>query len=237
VPERPNATATTADFEFSALDEAENYRAALVAEFAPCLQGRVLEIGAGIGQITSGLLALPSVQELVAVEPDPGFCAKFRSRHPSVRLVEGTLSQLGTDFNWDAAVCINVLEHIGDDEQELASLRERLAPRHGHLCLFVPARQEIYAPIDRDFGHFRRYSRPELHRKLTTAGFEITRLEYFNSVGYFAWWWTFCVRKQRRFTPGAVRLFDRWIFPAVHGFESKIMRPPIGQSLLAVAQA
>jgi len=237
VPEQPNATATTADFEFSALERAENYRAALLAEFAPHLRGRVLEIGAGIGQITSGLLRLPSVSEVVAVEPSANFCAAFRARHPHVRLVEGTIENLGGDSQWDAAVCINVLEHIRDDDGELANIRARLAARRGCLCLFVPARQEIYAPLDRDFGHFRRYAKPELRRKLTDAGFHIERLHYFNWIGYFAWWWSFCVLKQRKFKPGAVELFDRWIFPVVHGCERRIARPPFGQSLLAVARA
>jgi len=34
-----------------------------------------------------------------------------------------------------------------------------------------------------------------------------------------------------------VRLFDRVIFPAVHGFESHVCAPPIGQSLMAIALA
>lgn len=237
VADRPNEIATTADFEFAALDRAENYRAALVAEFEPFLRGRVLEIGAGVGQLTANLLKLNSIQELVAIEPDPKFCVSFRARHPHMRLVEGTLADLHGDQNWNASVCVNVLEHIREDTAELARIRGRLAGQGGYLCLFVPARQEIYAPLDKDFGHFRRYAKPELRGKLTEAGFRIERLHYFNWVGYFAWWWSFCVLKQRGFNPGAVELFDRCIFPAMHGFEKRIARPPFGQSLLAVAQA
>ena len=99
----------------------------------------------------------------------------------------------------------------------------------------VPARPEIYAPIDRDFGHFRRYTRPELRRKLVAAGFEVRRLNYFNFVGYFAWWLNFCLLKKRQFEQAKVRFFDRMIFPAVHTLESSIIRPPVGQSLIAVA--
>jgi len=42
------------DFEFAALSEARNYRDALLREFAAHLRGRVLEVGAGVGQITGG---------------------------------------------------------------------------------------------------------------------------------------------------------------------------------------
>jgi len=114
--------------------------------------------------------------------------------------------------------------------------REKLVAQSGTLCLFVPARPEIYAPIDSDFGHFRRYTRPELSRKLEQAGFQILALRYYNFVGYFAWWFNFCFLKKRRFDTGTVKFFDRLIFPCVHGIETHVCSPCIGQSLLAVAR-
>src|SRR5207237_8366385 len=112
-----------------------------------------------------------------------------------------------------------------------------LKARGGALCLFVPARQEIYAPLDKDFGHFRRYSKSELRAKLSRAGFDIVRLSYFNFIGYFAWWFIFCLMRKRTFKPSSVRGFDKLVFPVVHFVESKIVRPPIGQSLVAIARA
>ena len=235
MPEQPNAIADTADFEFAALNEARNYRAALFREFAPQLQNHVLEVGAGIGQMTSHLVQLPSVTRTLAVEPDPEFCRRHRALHPNHKILEGTVANLPPDDAWNAILSINVLEHIGDDEAELRQYARLLQARRGALCLFVPARPEIYAPIDRDFGHFRRYTRPELQRKLEGTGFEIRRLDYFNLVGYFAWWVNFCLLKKRLFEPGKVRFFDRRIFPLVHRLESSFLRPPVGQSLIAVA--
>lgn len=235
--ERPNETASTTDFEFAALREAENYRRALVREFAPHLRGRVLEVGAGIGQITELIQQVPAVQELLSIEPDAKFCAEFRRLHPGRPLFEGTAEALADVRPWNGIVNINVLEHIRDDERELAHYARLLRAEHGRLCLFVPARPEIYAPIDADFGHHRRYTKPELKRKLVAAGFEIVRLNYFNWVGYFAWWLNFCVLGKRAFEVAAVRFFDRRIFPLVHGMESRLCRPPFGQSLIAVAEA
>ncbi len=235
--ERPNSAASTEDFEFAALQEARNYRAALVRDFSAFLKGRTIEIGAGIGQITSGLHGLAAIQELLCVEPDAGFCRAFRTNHPTQRLVEGTIAQAPREGGWDAILSINVLEHILEDEGELASYREVLQARQGHLCVFVPARPEIYAPIDGDFGHHRRYTKPELRCKLTAAGFEIVTLKYFNCVGYFAWWLNFCVLKKRGFDVASVRTFDRVIFPVVHGLETRVCAPPFGQSLMAVARA
>lgn len=235
--DQPNALAETADFEFAALSEARNYRAALLRDFATHLRGNVLEVGAGIGQITSELLKLPAVKRLTSIEPDHAFCEKLRARLPAHNLIEGTIGDLQSDGPWNAILSVNVLEHIEQDAEELATYRRLLRPTGGVLCLFVPARPEIYGPIDRDFGHFRRYSKAELESKLENAGFRIDRVRYYNCVGYFLWWLNFRVLQKRSFDAAAVRLFDRCIFPVVHGIETHICAPPIGQSLMVTAVA
>jgi SAM-dependent methyltransferase len=234
---QPNELAQTADFEFAALTEAKNYRAALLHEFRVYLQGNVLEVGAGTGQMTSELRQITEIKRLCSIEPDAAFCAKLLSRIPHHDLLHGTISDLRSETDWNAILSINVLEHIKMDIEELIVYHRLLRPAEGKLCLFVPARPEIYAPIDRDLGHFRRYTRLELHTKLEKAGFRIVRLRYYNIVGYFAWWVSFCLLKKRSFDVAAVRWFDRGIFPMVHGFESRICPPPIGQSLIAIAVA
>ena len=233
----PNANASSADFEFEALREAANYREALIQEFREPLKGNVIEIGAGIGQMTTHLLELPAIQRLIAIEPEAKLSQRHREQFPGHELYEGTIENAPPSAEWDAILSINVLEHIEGDSLELQRYAKLLQPRRGHFCVLVPARPEIYAPIDKDFGHFRRYTRPELRRKLETAGFEIVKLHYFNFAGYFAWWLNFAVLGKRVFEPGKVRFYDRMIFPAVHFAESKIARPPIGQSLVAIARA
>ena len=93
------------------------------------------------------------------------------------------------------------------------------------------------AVFDRDFGHFRRYTQGDLRSKIEAAGFTISRIRYYNFVGYFAWWLNFRVLGKRSFEREAVRFFDRVIFPAVNWTETTISAPPIGQSLLVIAQA
>lgn len=233
----PNALTQTADFEFAALNEARNYRAALLRDFKTQLRGNVLEVGAGVGQITSALLEVPEIAYLFSIEPDPAFCARIRAQFPMHSLLEGTIGDFNSEKDWNAILSINVLEHIEKDAEELAAYHRLLRPTRGSLCLFVPARPEIYAPIDRNFGHFRRYTRHSLRTKLEKAGFQPLQLRYYNFAGYFAWWASFCVLKKRTFDVAAVRLFDRAIFPVVHGIESRICPPPIGQSLMAIAVA
>jgi SAM-dependent methyltransferase len=235
--ERPNEVASTKDFEFNALREAKNYRRALTKMFAPHLRGRIIEIGAGIGQFTAQLKQLPQIDHLLAIEPDPRFCREFRRTMPGQPLLEGVITSLTSPGPWNGIVSVNVLEHIREDENELLVYSNLLKDSRGRLCLFVPARQEIYAPIEIDFGHHRRYSRATLRSKLERAGFRIIELHYFNFIGYLAWWLTFRMMRRRTFNPGMVRLFDRLIFPIGFGLESRLMWPPVGQSLVAIAEA
>ncbi|HTV39232.1 MAG TPA: class I SAM-dependent methyltransferase [Candidatus Sulfotelmatobacter sp.] len=235
--ESPNAAAMSEDFEFAALSVADNYRKALLSEFSEYLRRNVLEVGAGIGQMTEALLERSNIKRFVSIEPDSTFHAHLVKKFPGHSTVQGTIEDLKGDADWDAVISVNVLEHIRDDERELKNYHHQLKKNAGVLCLFVPARMEIYAEIDRDFGHFRRYIKQELKQKLERAGFQLVRLRYYNFAGYFAWWLNFCLLKKRHFNAGSVRFFDSCIFPVVHGFESRICPPFIGQSLLAVARA
>jgi SAM-dependent methyltransferase len=224
-------------FEFLTLRLAANYRAAVLREFAGHLRGRVLEIGAGVGQITRLLRQQPGVSLLVAVEPEGHLCAELGRSCPAQLIVRGTSAAIRSESQWDALVSINVLEHIQADDDELRRYYRLLSASAGALCLFVPARPELYAPIDRDFGHYRRYTRGGLQAKLRQAGFQVVALHYFNLAGYFAWWLSFWVLRRRRFAPMAVRLFDRAIFPPMNALETRLCRPPLGQSLVAVGRA
>src|SRR5215472_7176168 len=107
------------NFEFDALRWANNYRKALLSEFAPYLSGDVIEVGAGIGQFTELLAGLGSIRSVLAIDLDPG-------------------------INCDTIVSTNVLEHIEHDAAELRLYAALLKARRGHLCLFVPARSELY---------------------------------------------------------------------------------------------
>lgn len=233
----PNTAATNANFEFAGLQEAGNYRRALAYSFRPHLHGRVVEIGAGIGQMTREFHALPGVTEIVAVEPEARFVAELESFMPQASIIHGVSTDVPVSPGWDALVSINVLEHIEHDQEELQRFHQLLSTKRGRLCLFVPARPELYAPLDRDFGHFRRYTRPALRAKLEAAGFTVEKLYYYNLPGYFAWLLSFRVLRRRGFSATAVRYFDRFIFPPAFWCESRLCAPPFGQNLVAIARA
>ena len=227
----------SADFEFAALAEAKNYREAIARLFASRLDGDILEVGSGIGQMLADVQRICRPRSVTAVEPDTGFVARLQANLPDARVIRGTVDDLPVGEVFDGLLSVNVLEHIADDADQLCRWRHRLRPETGHLCLLVPARPELYSPIDKDFGHFRRYTKKDLRQKLLEAGFRDIRVGYYNFVGYFGWLLNFKIMGQRGFNPVSVRLFDRWIFPPFNILERATGWCPMGQSLVAVARS
>lgn len=226
----------SSDFEFLPLFEAKNYRRALMKEFGRYLTGHVVEVGAGIGQMTAELRKLKTIERLDCIEPDANYVSKIKAQFPDQYVLRGTIFDAGK-ITPNAIISINVLEHIERDEEELKRYFALLQGTSGMLCLFVPAGKEIYAPIDKDFGHYRRYAKDEIIAKLTKAGFRIESARYFNFVGYFLWWLNFRILRQRKFNMLSVKLFDRLIFPLVYLAESVFVAPFIGQSIRIIARA
>ncbi len=222
-------------YELSAMEGACNYRTELLRRFDPFLGARVLEVGAGIGFFSEHLVARTATRSLVAVEPDPVCRVELEKKNIELEIHSGTVLSLPDDAPFDSVVSSNVLEHIDDDAAEVQRYFELLRPG-GYFCLFVPARRELFAPIDVSFGHFRRYEKKGLRVLLEDAGFEVRTISYFNFIGYFLWWLSFVVLKKDSFNPRMVRVYDQIAFPVVSLSERLLGAPPIGQSLLVIAR-
>lgn len=225
------------NFEFDHLQYANNYRAAILKEFSPYLKGDIIEVGSGIGQFTQMLKTLPQIKRILAIEPLAYYAERFKKCLPDVEIIQGTIRAVNQNSQWNGIVSVNVLEHIEKDEDELVYYHSLLKSRRGNLCLFVPARKELYSLLDKDFGHYRRYTRKELIQKLNSAGFDILKIHYFNFIGYFAWLLIYRICKRRQFNPAFVRTFDRLILPVAHFAEYRLIRPPLGQSLIVISRA
>lgn len=148
--------------------------------FAAELGKRVLEIGAGIGNITQFMTERELV---VATDIEESYVTRLRERFNSHSAV--TVRQLDLDapdpdfaqFNFDSVLAVNVLEHIDDDRSAVERLR-RLVVDDGRLVLSVPAMPSLFGYHDEQLGHYRRYTRHALEAVLAPA-FVIERLRYF----------------------------------------------------------
>jgi 2-polyprenyl-3-methyl-5-hydroxy-6-metoxy-1,4-benzoquinol methylase len=169
--------------------EAVNWRIYWQQQAIPFLGRRVLEVGAGIGTVTRDLYRLP-VEHWVALEPDRAMAAHLAADRQTGRLPamceprHGTTETLGPGRALRYGAHIDVLEHIEDDQTEVARVGQHLTAG-GHLVVLAPAHQALYTPFDAAIGHFRRYSMAPL-LTIGPEGMRVCRARYLDSVGLLA---------------------------------------------------
>ncbi len=208
------------------------------ASFLPELGQRVIEIGCGIGNFTEKLLTRETV---VAVDIEAGCIERLQERYPNQTNLHAFVREAGAGLDdlktlrADSIVCLNVLEHIGDDVTTLRNMASIITPG-GVIVLIVPAFQSLLGPIDRNLGHHRRYSRQSITRMAADAGLRIRKMHYINFPGFFGWWINaHILRREAQSASQILEVFDRLIVPVTSRLEA-VVPPPFGQSLFCVLE-
>ncbi|MEO8027986.1 MAG: glycosyltransferase [Bryobacteraceae bacterium] len=194
------------------------YLAWLTRILRPELGDRVLEIGAGIGNLTGRLMARRL--HYVATESDPLYLHALNNRFlrtPSVSVQRLDRSK-PEDFvpfreSFDTALCINALEYAEDPEGLVRSLSECLVAG-GNLVVLVPQGKGLLGSIDRAMGHKRRYTRAELESLVVQCGLRVERVKQLNKAGALAWWVSSKLLRRNRISKLTLKLFDKtvWIW-------------------------
>lgn len=218
------------------LERVHRFNRWMADSVAPALGDRVLEIGAGIGNITNWLI--PRARYL-ASDINPAHLDYLRSHARGKPYLEVARIDLESadDFapyreQFDSAVCLNVLEHVRDPLRALRNLRSALAPG-GRAVLYVPAQPALYSSLDEVLGHRCRYDRATLARELADAGFELESVRSFNRAAVPGWWLNGKLLRRRQFGRVQLRLFDTAI-PLVRRLDRWLPWPGLG--LIAVAR-
>jgi SAM-dependent methyltransferase len=203
----------------------------------PYVGDAVLEIGAGIGNITARLMG--KRLQYVAAEKDPIYLHALRNRflrtpNVAVRKLDpaDAADYRGVEGAFDTALCLNVLEYLDDPAAAVAALHAALKPG-GRLLVLVPQGPGLYAGIDRTLGHKRRFRESELRGILEGAGFQVERVHQLNKAGAPAWWISGKLLGRRYISKVTLKLFDKtvWFWRRVDG-----LLPWRGLSLVAVAR-
>jgi SAM-dependent methyltransferase len=200
---------------------------------------RVIEVGCGVGNFTGALLDRDAI---LALDKEPGCIEELQRRyanHPNLRALIcdiDTLNERRSDlagFAADSCVCLNVLEHIADDARALRAVSSLLIPG-GVIVLLFPAFPALYGPIDRNLGHYRRYTLDSLARLAAETELRVRKTHYVNCAGFFGWWLNSHILKRETQSEKQIAAFERLV-PALSWVE-EIVRPPFGQSLFAVLE-
>ena len=193
------------------LERARRFNRWMVSAIEPHVGDRVLEIGAGIGNISIWLL--PRERYLVSdVNPDYlHYLANLGQGKPYMGVARldvekaEQFAELGESF--DTVLCLNVLEHVSEPGRALANITSTLRPG-GRLLLYVPQKQRRYSTLDEALEHRCRYERPQLERELEAAGLELESCRDFNRAGVPGWWWNGRLLRRRQFSRWQLKLFD-----------------------------
>ena len=230
-----------ADVELERLASAERFFGWIADEIAPHLGTRVLEVGAGIGTVSTPLLARRPDCEVTALEPATGLYEALVARtagEPRLTPRQQTSADLlaaDPARRFDSVVYVNVLEHIRGDAAELAIARELLAPG-GSLAVFVPALPRLYGSLDYKSGHHRRYRRDELAALISGAGFELVDIRYLDVLGVAPYYAMYRLLDVRSLGTVSSTGYDRVVVPLSRVVQRLVPHPPAGKNLLAIAR-
>lgn len=227
--------------DLEAMDHAVNYHEWVYSLMKPFLGTRIVEVGAGTGSF-SELLWAGRPERLTLIEPSAmfeGLRERFGAQRENdrIRLVRAVFSHVVAEIaadEPDSVIYNNVLEHIEDDAAELRLVWNALRPG-GRVLIFVPAGRFLFSEFDRHIGHFRRYGRNEIERKIKDAGFRVIETRAVDAAGIVPWLFKYRLLRSITMEPGAVRLYDRLAVPIVRRMEA-VIKPPFGKNLLVVGK-
>jgi glycosyltransferase involved in cell wall biosynthesis len=199
-----------------ALSAAPRFNAWMADTIRPYVGKRVLEIGAGIGNLTRALVQ--GREHYVATDINPEHLNRHASRFTHRVNLETRFCDLtrAEDFqpfanSMDTVICLNVLEHVEDDRAGLENIYSALSPG-GRALVLVPEGQSVFGSIDVALGHVRRYSEEELQHKMERAGFKVERIIRFNRVSRPAWFISGRILKRTSLEWNQMRIYDRFVW-------------------------
>src|SRR5258707_923531 len=103
--------------DLDVLTDVPNYYSWILEHFRKYLRGRVIEVGAGIGNVAARYADW--VDELLLVEPAENLYPRLRGRFADRSHVQTRCAVLETFSDsfrpFDSAILINVLDHVADD--------------------------------------------------------------------------------------------------------------------------
>lgn len=138
----------------------------------------VIDLGAGSG---FGSAEISELATCDALEPSSFFARAITNKSAARAVFEDSIPPVSSHvFDiYDAAVMMDVLEHLEYEDDALLWIRSILRSPESLLVVTVPAYNWLFSSHDRAVHHFRRYSRKSLVHALSDSGFIVEKVSYF----------------------------------------------------------
>jgi hypothetical protein len=144
---------------------------------------------------------------------------------------KGTIDSLSGKF--DTIIYIDVLEHIEKDKEEI-SKAAALLNNGGHLIVLSPAFQLLFSPFDKAIGHYRRYSKKNLHN-IAPNTLSTVSCKYLDTTGFFAGLMNKIFLRQEYPSINQVIFWDKWLIP-ISKITDKLFFHQFGKSIIIIWQ-
>jgi 2-polyprenyl-3-methyl-5-hydroxy-6-metoxy-1,4-benzoquinol methylase len=226
----------------AAIANADKFNKWMYETIKPYVKGHLLEVGSGIGNVSSHFLINGTTTTLTDLRQN--YCdlldQKFRN-YPNLKgiiKVNLTHPKFETEYahligKYDSIVAMNVVEHIEDDNLALANCYKLLS-KGGHVIILVPAYQFLFNKFDVGLEHFRRYTKTKLRKIIENNNFEIVKSQYWNAVGIAGWFVTGSIMRKETIPEGQMGLYNTLV-PAIKIID-KIVFNQIGLSTICVGR-
>jgi glycosyltransferase involved in cell wall biosynthesis len=201
----------------------------------PYIGHTVLEIGAGIGNLTAQLIPRTSYW---ATDINPLYLMYLENvgrNRPYMTVSFTDAEKVATypkDQKFDTVICLNVVEHLADDRGALLNIRSAL-DAGGRAIILVPCGPSLYGTLDEVLGHQRRYTRESLKELVISAEFELEKMIEFNRIGVVAWWVNGRLLRRRTFGLWQIKALNV-MTPVFRAIDKLLPLPPL--SLIAVVR-
>lgn len=214
------------------LNRAPRFNRWMADVIRPFIGDRVLEIGAGIGNMSLNLMPRSCYW---ATDVNPLYLDhldSLRATRPymDVALTDASEGQTYPTQRFDTVICLNVLEHIQDDLGTLRNIWNALE-QDGRAIILVPYGPSLYGTLDQVLGHFRRYTVEQLVTVSQRAGFFVEDVLKFNRPGVMGWWLNGKILRRRNFGLAQIRLLNL-LTPLFRAIDHRVPLPPL--SVIAI---
>jgi glycosyltransferase involved in cell wall biosynthesis len=217
------------------LERARRFNRWMADRLRPAVGDRVLEIGAGIGNLTTQLLPRDRYLASDVGRVHLDYLESLRVGRPYLEVARIDAEE-PSDFaphagQFDTVVCVNVLEHLDRPRQALANFWTALEPG-GRLVAYVPQGRWLTSSLDRALEHRRRYHRASLEAEVREAGFAVESCRHFNRISVLGWLLNGKLLGRARLPRWQVKLFDLLV-PVLRLLDGFLPWPGLGLVLVA----
>jgi len=223
-----------------AIAQAKHFNYWIYETIAPFCDGKILEIGSGIGNISSRFIQ--NNQKITVSDIRENYCSYLYNHFDNEVDDVINMDIIDPDFdqkhhnlfgNFDSIFALNIVEHVKDDSLAIANCK-KLLKKEGHLIILVPAYQKLYNRFDKELEHYRRYTLKGLISLFKNNEFQIIHNQYFNFIAILGWWFSGSILRKKTIPKGQMKLYDSLV--PVFKIIDKIVLNKIGISAIVVGK-